>query len=68
VLLLCLLAVLSGAETFTDIANFGKRKLNVLRRFRPFAGETPSHDHLGDLLANFDDEAFKRVLSPGSRR
>src|SRR5690606_41856593 len=43
VLLLCLLAVLSGVETVTNIANFGARKLAFLRRFQPFAGGTPSH-------------------------
>lgn len=62
VLLLCLLAVLSGAETFTDIAHFGNRKLNFLRRFRPFAAGTPSHDHLGDILATLDAEAFQRCF------
>ena len=36
VLLLCLLAVLAGAETFIDIARFGDKKLALLRRFRPF--------------------------------
>jgi DDE_Tnp_1-associated len=36
VLLLCLLAVLAGAETFVDTALFGERKLDLLRRFRPF--------------------------------
>jgi hypothetical protein len=34
VLLLCLLAVLAGAETFVDIALFGETKLGLLRRFR----------------------------------
>jgi predicted transposase YbfD/YdcC len=62
VLLLCLLAVLSGAETFTDIANFGNRKVAFLRRFRPFASGTPSHDHLGDILATLDAEAFQRCF------
>jgi len=62
VLLLCLLAVLSGAETFTDIANFGNRKVSFLRRFRPFASGTPSHDHLGDILATLDAEAFQRCF------
>ena len=38
VLLLCLLAVLAGAETFVDIARFGEKKLALLRRFRPFHG------------------------------
>jgi hypothetical protein len=41
VLLLCLLAVLAGAETITDIARFGEKKLDLLRRFRPFAAGTP---------------------------
>ena len=35
VLLLALLATLAGAETFTDIARFGDKKLALLRRFRP---------------------------------
>ncbi len=34
ILLLCLLAVVAGAETFTDIARFGTKKLDLLRRFR----------------------------------
>jgi hypothetical protein len=37
VLLLSLLALLAGAETFVDIARFGTKKLALLRRFRPFA-------------------------------
>src|SRR5665213_713340 len=59
ILLLCLLAVLAGAETFVDIALFGEKKLALLRRFRPFAEGTPSHDHLGDILASLDAEAFQ---------
>ena len=38
---------LAGAETITDIALFGQRKLDLLRRFRRFAKGTPAHDHLG---------------------
>jgi predicted transposase YbfD/YdcC len=60
VVLLCLLAVLAGAETFVDIALFGERKLELLRRFRAFDHGTPSHDHLGDILATLDAEAFQR--------
>ena len=47
VLPLSLLAVLAGAETFTDIARFGENKLDLLRRFRPFHYKTPTHDRLG---------------------
>ena len=35
ILLLCLLAVLVGAETIADIARFGEKKLVLLRRFLP---------------------------------
>jgi len=60
ILLLCLLAVLAGAETFVDIALFGCKKLELLRRFRPFKEGTPAHDHLGDILAVLDAEQFQR--------
>ena len=62
VLLLCLLAVLAGAETFVDIARFGGKKLALLRRFRPFRDGTPSHDHLGDIFATLDAEQFQRCF------
>src|SRR5271166_6240957 len=62
VLLLCLLAVLAGAEGFTDIARFGDKKLDLLRRFRPFQAGTPAHDHLGDILAVLDAEQFQRCF------
>src|SRR6266849_403526 len=62
ILLLCLLAVLAVAETFVDIARFGRRKLGLLRRFRPFAEGTPAHDHLGDILAALDAGQFQRCF------
>ena len=62
VLLLCLLAVLGGAETFVDIARFGEKKLGLLRRFRPFRDGTPSHDHLGDIFATLDASQFQRCF------
>ncbi|MGH6852518.1 MAG: transposase family protein, partial [Methylocella sp.] len=62
ILLLALLAVLAGAEGFTDIARFGEKKLALLRRFRPFANGTPSHDHLGDIFAALDAAAFRRCF------
>jgi predicted transposase YbfD/YdcC len=59
ILLLCLLAVLAGAETVVDIALFGRKKRELLRRFRPFKDGTPAHDHLGDILAVLDAEQFQ---------
>ena len=62
VLLLCLLAVLAGAECWVEIAEFGKAKLDFLRRFRAFEKGTPSHDQLGDLFAVLDAEAFQQCF------
>jgi len=62
VLLLGLMAVLAGAEGFTDIARFGMKKLDFLRRFLPFRDGTPSHDHLGDIFATLDTEHFQRCF------
>jgi predicted transposase YbfD/YdcC len=62
VLLLALLATLAGAETFTDIARFGDKKLALLRRFRPFHDGTPPHDRIGDIFATLDADHFQRCF------
>ena len=62
VLLLSLLAVLAGADGFTDIARFGAKKIDLLRRFRPFADGAPPHDTLGDIFATLDAGAFQRCF------
>ena len=58
-LLRCLLAVLAGADSWVEIAEFGKKKLDFLRRFRAFENGTPSHDQFGNLFAALDAEAFQ---------
>ena len=60
--LLCLLAVVAGADCIVEIARFGQKKRDLLGRFRPFADGTPSHDHLGDILASLDAQAFQRCF------
>jgi len=62
ILLLSLLAVVAGAETFTAIAQFGRKKLALLRRFRPFANGTPDHDRLGEVFAALDPESFQKCF------
>jgi predicted transposase YbfD/YdcC len=62
ILLLSLLAVLAGAETFTAIAQFGKDKLDLLRRLRAFANGTPDHDRLGEVFAALDGEQFQKCF------
>jgi hypothetical protein len=51
-----------------DIARFGEKKIDLLRRFRPFRDGTPSHDHLGDIFASaFWMASRGRAGSPASR-
>ena len=65
VLLLSLLAVLAGAETVTDIARFGDKKLALLCRFRPFLDGTPPHDRIGDIFAASMPNTSSVASSPG---
>ena len=58
-LLQCLLAVLAGADSWVEIAEFGKNKLDFLRRLLVFENGTPSHDQFGNLFAALDAEAFQ---------
>ncbi len=62
VLLLILLGVLAGCESWVEIAKFGEKKLDLLRRFRPFRVGTPSHDQLGDIFATLDAEQFQHCF------
>ena len=62
VLLLCLLGVLAGGESWVEIAKFGEKKRALLRRFRAFKVGTPSHDQLGDIFAVLDAEQFQRCF------
>ena len=54
ILLLCLCAVLGGADSWVDVALYGQHKLGFLRRLLPFAHGVPSHDQLGNVFARLD--------------
>ena len=62
VLLLLLLATIAGADCIVEVARFGQKKRDLLRRFRPFADGTPSHDKIGDILASLHPQAFQRCF------
>jgi predicted transposase YbfD/YdcC len=50
ILLLVLCATMAGAEDLVEVERWGKRKLDFLRRLRPFARGIPSHDTLNDVM------------------
>ena len=59
ILLLCLCAVLGGADSWVDVALYGQHKLGFLRRLLPFAHGVPSHDQLGNVFARLDPQQFQ---------
>jgi predicted transposase YbfD/YdcC len=49
ILVLTILASICGAETWTDVEEFGKSKLSWLKNFLQLPNGIPSHDTIGDL-------------------
>jgi predicted transposase YbfD/YdcC len=62
ILFVALAAALSGAKTCTDMSDFGRRKIELLRRFVPLEKGVPSHDVFSDVFRMLDPEAFERVF------
>ncbi len=62
ILFIALAAVLCGAHGATDMADFGRRKIDLLRRYLPLKNGIPSHDVFSDVFRMLDPEAFERVF------
>jgi predicted transposase YbfD/YdcC len=63
ILFLSIAAALSGANTWTAVQKFGKRKLDWLRRFFPYENGTPSHDAISRLFAALGPTAFEEFFA-----
>jgi predicted transposase YbfD/YdcC len=59
---LTLCAVLSGAEGWTDVENYGHAKCDWLETFLELPHGIPSHDTLGRVFAALDPDAFQRCF------
>ena len=62
ILFVALAAVLCGAKSCTDMSDFGRRKIDLLRRFVPLEKGVPSHDVFSDVFRILDAAAFERVF------
>lgn len=58
IIFLTICAVVSGADSWTEVENFGETKLDWLRRYVPLANGIPSHDTLGRVFAMIDPDEF----------
>lgn len=59
ILTLCICAIVSGAEGWQGIVDFGREKLDWLRRFVPLKNGIPSHDCLAYVFARLSPEKFR---------
>lgn len=62
ILIIALAATLCGAKSATDMADFGRRKQDFLRRFLPLPHGTPSHDTFCDVFRALDPKGFEQVF------
>jgi len=58
ILFLTISAIISGADSWTSISQFGETKLTWLRNYFPYEAGVPSHDVLGKLFARLDHKEF----------
>lgn len=58
-LLVALCAITSGAEGWVSVAEWGKTKLDWLRRFLPFSNGIASHDTFTRVFSLLDAEVFE---------
>jgi predicted transposase YbfD/YdcC len=62
ILFVALAAVLCGAKGATDMADFGRSRIELLRRFVPLKNGVPSHDVFSDVFRMLDPQAFERLF------
>src|SRR5271167_3913989 len=62
VLLIALAAVLCGAESCADMADFGQSKEGLLRLVLQLEHGIPSHDTFSRVFRLLDPEAFERAF------
>jgi predicted transposase YbfD/YdcC len=67
IILLTLCAIISGADSYVEIAEFGKVKLNFLKKFLPFTHGIPSHDTIGIVFSNIDSKIFNNKFVEWTR-
>lgn len=58
VLFLTIAAILSGAEGWQDIKDFGDKKLDWLRKFRAFDNGIPVDDTIARIISRLDPDKF----------
>ena len=67
ILVISLCAVLSGAEDFEEIAEYGRQKEEFLKQFLELPNGVPAHDTYNRVFRNMDTKHFEKVLKEWSK-
>ena len=59
ILLLCISAIVSGAEGWESIEDFGVAKLSWLRSYLPYEAGIPRHDTIARVMARITPKALR---------
>lgn len=59
IIVIAICAVICGAETWVDIENFGKARIDWFRKFLELPHGIPSHDTFGRVFALLNAETFE---------
>ena len=59
IIVIAICAVICGAETWVDIENFGKARLEWFKKFLELPNGVPSHDTFGRVFGLLKAEAFE---------
>src|ERR1700731_1540270 len=59
ILVLTILAVICGADSWVDVEEFGKAKEDWLKTFLELTNGIPSHDTIGDLFSRLSTREFE---------
>jgi len=62
ILVISLCGVLSGADDFEEVAEYGNENEDFLRSFVPLPSGIPSHDTFRRVFQNMDTPAFEKCL------
>ena len=62
ILLLAISAVISGAEGWEDIEDFGHNRLDWLRKYRPFLNCIPRHDTIARVITQLKADEIEQAF------
>ena len=67
IIVITILAIICGADEFSDIENFGESKEDFLRSFLELPNGIPSHDTFGRIFSLLDPEVFRTCFGTRAR-